>query len=305
MRSARVGTTVSVDLRLTIIEKSAQARRPLRPLRPRHPAAGMLRVLVVDDHKPNLMPLRQQLDYLGQRVVAADSAKPPSALWHEHAFDVVITDCTCPVSTATNWRAAYAPPRPRPVTDVRGAFCSASRLRRRWTKRSCRAAGMDDCLFGRSAWRLAATLERSRGTGRAPHAPPPQAAAPATHDATPAAFSAESILALTQNDEELIRQLLEEVIRTNRADVDQLQKLHQQADWPKVSDMAHRLAGGARVVDAKAMIDTCAGAGEKRKARAGPSPEIDGMVRTLAAQSAALETQLRAWLEQRPHQGQP
>lgn len=72
---------------------------------------------------------------------------------------------------------------------------------------------------------------------------------------------------MTQNDEALIRQLLEEVIRTNRADVDQLQKLHQQADWPKVSDMAHRLAGGARVVDAKAMIDTVLALEKKRKAR--------------------------------------
>ncbi len=203
-------------------------------------------MLVVDDHKPNLMLLRQQLDYLGQRVIAADSGEAALALWREHAFDVVITDYSVRLhGFGADGRSAALPRRRHgrlPVqADRRG--------------------------------RLAATLERSRGTGRAPHAPSPQAAAPATDDATPTAFSAESILALTQNDEALIRQLLEEVIRTNRADVDQLQKLHQQADWPKVSDMAHRLAGGARVVDAKAMIDTVLALEKKRKARLAPHPK--------------------------------
>src|SRR5690606_25779942 len=105
----------------------------------------------------------------------------------------------------------------------------------------CRAAGMDDCLFKPIG---VDTLSQHLSEAAARTQPPlPQAAATAPDDAPPT-FSAESILALTQNDDALIRQLLEEVIRTNRADVTQLQRLHQQADWPKVSDMAHRLAGG-------------------------------------------------------------
>ncbi|AWP58485.1 hybrid sensor histidine kinase/response regulator [Bordetella bronchiseptica] len=309
MRSAPgVGTTVSVDLRLTMVEKSVQATPPAAAAAatPSKPQVS-LRVLVVDDHKPNLMLLRQQLDYLGQRVIAADSGEAALALWREHAFDVVITDCNMPgisgYELARRIRAAEAAPGYGRTRCILFGFTASAQMDE---AQRCRAAGMDDCLFkpiGVDALRQ--RLNEAVARAALPTPPSPQAAAPATGDATPTAFSAESILALTQNDEALIRQLLEEVIRTNRADVDQLQKLHQQADWPKVSDMAHRLAGGARVVDAKAMIDTALALEKKAQGQAGPSPEIDGLVRTLAAQSAALETQLRAWLEQRPHQDQP
>lgn len=224
-----------------------------------------------------------------------------------YAYRNEITDCNMPgingYELARRIRAAEAAPGYGRTRCILFGFTASAQMDE---AQRCRAAGMDDCLFkpiGVDALRQ--RLNEAAARAALPTPPSPQAAAPATHDATPAAFSAESILALTQNDEALIRQLLEELIRTNRADVDQLQKLHQQADWPKVSDMAHRLAGGARVVDAKAMIDTALALEKKAQGQAGPSPEIDGMVRTLAAQSAALETQLRAWLEQRPHQGQP
>lgn len=301
MRSAPgVGTTVSVDLQLTMLEKPAQATppAPAEQAAPQQPRAS-LRVLVVDDHKPNLMLLRQQLDYLGQRVIAADSGEAALALWHEHAFDVVITDCNMPgmsgYELARRIRAAEAAPGYARAPCVLFGFTASAQMDE---AQRCRAAGMDDCLFKPIG---VDTLSQHLSEAAARTQPPlPQAAATATDDAPPA-FSAESILALTQNDDALIRQLLEEVIRTNRADVAQLQRLHQEADWPKVSDMAHRLAGGARVVSAKTMIDTALALEKKAQGQAaGPSPEIDGLVQALAAQSAMLEAQLTAWLEERP-----
>ncbi|WP_439810605.1 transporter substrate-binding domain-containing protein [Bordetella bronchiseptica] len=301
MRSAPgVGTTVSVDLQLTMLEKPAQATppAPAEQAAPQQPRAS-LRVLVVDDHKPNLMLLRQQLDYLGQRVIAADSGEAALALWHEHAFEVVITDCNMPgmsgYELARRIRAAEAAPGYARAPCVLFGFTASAQMDE---AQRCRAAGMDDCLFKPIG---VDTLSQHLSEAAARTQPPlPQAAATATDDAPPT-FSAESILALTQNDDALIRQLLEEVIRTNRADVTQLQRLHQQADWPKVSDMAHRLAGGARVVSAKTMIDTALALEKKAQGQAaGPSPEIDGLVQALAAQSAMLEAQLTAWLEERP-----
>jgi two-component system sensor histidine kinase EvgS len=104
----------------------------------------------------------------------------------------------------------------------------------------CKQAGMDDCLF--KPLSLAALSQWVKGIQ-------PTVAAPA--------FSLQGLHSLTGGSPMLNRRLLTELLNSNRLDRQGLQALPGTGDPQAFLDMAHRIKGAARIVQATRLIDSC------------------------------------------------
>ncbi|CAG2145736.1 Virulence sensor protein BvgS [Cupriavidus numazuensis] len=144
---AGTGTRVRVTLRL---------RTACLPVSPELPAASActavtdaLHILVVDDHAPNRLLLKWQLEHLGHRVdTAADGsealerlARAPTA--SEGPFDLVICDCAMPVMDGQTFARALRA-RNDALARIPVIGCTASAVPE--DHQSALQAGMDGVL---------------------------------------------------------------------------------------------------------------------------------------------------------------
>jgi two-component system sensor histidine kinase EvgS len=104
----------------------------------------------------------------------------------------------------------------------------------------CRQAGMDDCLFKPlSLTALSQWVEGVAPTVRAP------------------AFSLEGLHLLTGGSPTLDRRLLSELLNSNRLDRQELLALSPTEDRQAFIEVAHKIKGAARIVQACRLIDSC------------------------------------------------
>ena len=71
------------------------------------------------------------------------------------------------------------------------------------------------------------------------------------------AFNIESLYALSGSDPVRVKRLLEEILRSNRIDLEELQKLTTKDGLAPFSELAHRIKGAARIVSAHLLIAQC------------------------------------------------
>jgi len=115
-------------------------------------------------------------------------------------------------------------------------------------KTRCQAAGMDDCLFkpirlvDLQAW-LAQRFSS---------APPA-----ANDDPGLADFDLSGLERYADTDPELIDQLLHDLALTNREDRVHLLALHASDNRPGLQTLAHRIKGGALMVQALGLVECC------------------------------------------------
>ena len=103
---------------------------------------------------------------------------------------------------------------------------------------------MDDCLFKPIGLReLNACLASVT----------PHALAPQPSDG----FDLTSLEQLTGGDTTAIRALLEELVSSNAEDEARLLHLSTRHDLPGMADLAHRIKGGARIIQAQRLIAAC------------------------------------------------
>ncbi|MCY1395213.1 Virulence sensor protein BvgS [compost metagenome] len=247
-----------------------------------------LRVLVVDDHPANRMLLSQQLEHLGQQVVLAEDGAQALQAWSPGEFDLVITDCNMPVLNGyelamqirqSERESGAAPCRIFGFT----ANAQPDEIER------CRSAGMDDCLF------KPLSLEQLRS-----HlVQVPRIAAAETILASDAGIEIQALEEMTGGDPALTRQLVEELYRTNQADVAQLEALLRKRDWPQLAELAHRIKGAARMVQAELLQERCVEL--ENACRNGPG-ESDLQLRVRHVREAAerLQAQLQTYLDMLP-----
>nr|WP_271410274.1 transporter substrate-binding domain-containing protein [Pseudomonas sp. Q1-7] len=243
------GTQVDVELRLHRLDPVDEPGRA-------EPAAASLprrlRVLVVDDHPVNRQILAQQLGYLGHEVMEAENGVEALAAWQSQPFDVVATDCHMPrMSGADLARAIRA-------EEAEGARVPALILgltadaQPEEVERGMQA-GMDDCLIKPIGLDLLEEKLRAAAGGE-----PVVEAEPAQPEAeTGALFDLAPLTPLTGGDASLIRNLVNELLETNRRDLEPLAVLAEQGDAPGLAELAHRLKGAARVVRAEPLIAAC------------------------------------------------
>ncbi|WP_338474505.1 transporter substrate-binding domain-containing protein [Pseudomonas sp. MS646] len=206
-------------------------------------AARALKILVVDDYPANRLLLSQQLSYLGHQVQVAADGEQGLRAWRSEPFDVVITDCNMPLLSGYDLaRAIRAEERARDVPATLLLGFTANALPEE--KQRCAEAGMDDCLFKPIGLReLAARLAQVL-----PEAAP---------SSPSAGFDLSTLEQLTGSDTDSLRQLLRELLSSHVEDQARLLRLSDQRDLPGLADLAHRIKGGARMINAQPLIDAC------------------------------------------------
>jgi len=231
-----VGTRVEVTLKLNTFPAQrlpqvceveiSRARTPLN-------------VLVVDDHCANRLLMCQQLDFLGHRNSVASNGQEGLETWQDDSFDLVIADCNMPVMNGYELARAirqHEAQNRRPACTILGFTANAQpeEIQR------CKQAGMDDCLF--KPLSLNALSEWVDGIQPC-------------HSELP--FSLNGLHLLTGGNPTLNRRLLSELVKSNRLDLQSLLALTYPEDKQASLDIAHKIKGAARIVQASQVIDCC------------------------------------------------
>jgi two-component system sensor histidine kinase EvgS len=198
-----------------------------------------LHVLIVDDHSPNRLLLTQQLEMMGHQVTAAASGEEALEILHSGvSIDLITTDVTMPgmdgfelTRHIRHWELQHNM-APQPILGLT-AHAQSSVVDK------CREAGMNECLFKpvRSA-QLHDAVNRLMGRSTF----------------TPAVEN----ISDDQKRLQAMKFLHEEVIRTNRSDLHKLASMVESGDRPQITKMAHRLLGGARIMQREELEQACA-----------------------------------------------
>ncbi|WP_411385199.1 ATP-binding protein [Pseudomonas sp. MPB03] len=234
------GTQVEVLLDLPILDTlstlaPSQDEAPL-PVR-------ALSILVVDDYPANRLLLSQQLGYLGHRVQEAQNGIDGLQAWRSEHFDVVITDCNMPLMSGYELaRAIRDEERERNLSPV--VILGFTANAQPEEKQRCAEAGMDDCLF-KPIGLKALNAHLASVT--------PDVRAPQSSDGIDLA----GLEQLTGSDAAAIKALLEELVSSNAEDQVRLLHLATRQDLPGLADLAHRIKGGARIIQAQRLIAAC------------------------------------------------
>ncbi len=101
-------------------------------------------VLIVDDHPVNRLLLKQQLEFLGLRVVAAEDGIKALSLWCEDHFDMVITDCH--MQDMDGYELARNIRENEKISGRRVPVIAWTANVMAEEEEHCRGAGMDDIL---------------------------------------------------------------------------------------------------------------------------------------------------------------
>jgi two-component system sensor histidine kinase EvgS len=240
------GTQVRVKLPLTTLAKAIPVPTPLSEGTPLN--LRSLRVLVVDDYRPNRLLLEKQLRYLGHQVNEASDGSIGLCLWLKEHFDVVITDCNMPnmdgYALAREIRR-YEQENGKSPCLLLGFTANAQPEERQ----RCRDAGMDGCLFKPSTlhdlggWLEQYVIEVD--------------AEPQVKGSSASLLLLQGLQPLTGGDHGVTKQLLTELARSNREDSQLLAQLWTLHDIAGLSELAHKLKGGARIISADTLVKAC------------------------------------------------
>ena len=232
------GSQIEVLLSLPVFDTLAEAPpAEIEALLP----GRVLNILVVDDYPANRLLLSQQLGYLGHRVEDAEDGVQGLHAWRGDHFDVVITDCNMPLMSGYELaRNIRAEERAQGLSP--GVILGFTANAQPEEKQRCAEAGMDDCLFKPISLRQLST----RLASIMPNASPSTDGVDLT-----------SLEQLTGGDTASIKSLLEELVSSNAEDETRLLRLFAQHDVPGLADLAHRIKGGARIIQAQRLIVAC------------------------------------------------
>ncbi|WKE67009.1 transporter substrate-binding domain-containing protein [Gallaecimonas kandeliae] len=235
------------------------------------PPLAAMKVLVVDDHPVNRQLLGQQLAILGHRVALAVDGEEGLALWRQGGFDLVVTDCNMPKMNGFELAGAIR-------SEERQAGLAPCLLlgftanAQPEARQRCLDAGMDDCLFKPIA------LADLHGC---------LAQLQAARDAA-SLLDIRVLRQLMAHDEGRLKALLLALKDANHKDC--LALVEAGGDRQALAELAHRIKGAARMVQAGQLVSrcealelACAGEGEPDGPRAALLAALDALDRELDA----------------------
>ncbi|MEB0047019.1 MULTISPECIES: transporter substrate-binding domain-containing protein [unclassified Pseudomonas] len=281
------GTRVEVSLELLALDPlpvSAAAASGLPVL------TRALTILVVDDYPPNRLLLARQLSYLGHQVLEAEQGSEGFEQWRCQVFDVLITDCNMPVCSGYELAAMIRSEEHAlglPRTLILGFTANAQPEE----KLRCLEAGMDDCLFkpirlaDLRGWLVSKFSGESVVTEEEP---------------SMTDIDLTGLECYIGADRQLLDLLLHELAVTNRQDRDQLLLARTAGDRHVLRDLAHRIKGSARMVQAVRLIEGCEHL--EQACNEGSAALIDTAVEHLQQAMASLDQYLAGQTYQTPTQ---
>lgn len=245
------GTRLDIELRVQTLEYVSAA--PVLAA-PQSRQRYRLQVLVVDDHQVNRQVLYQQLKYLGHDVTEAENGQQAYECWSKDPFDTIITDCHMPVMNGSELTMAIRRDERENAlepTVIIGLTADAQPEE----LELCIFAGMNDCLIKPiSVDELDAHLMAHHKTDEFDQ--------PLTKQVPEVSNSTQLVdlgpLKLLINYEPIkMRQLLDELIKSNRKDCQLMFALLQDGDTDTLAELAHRIKGAARVVEGESLVQCC------------------------------------------------
>lgn len=215
------------------------------------PHPEQLSILIIDDHAPNRLLLGKQLEFAGHQVMVTESASQALAVWNEdpQRFDLIITDCNMPGMNGFEFARALRKEEAErglmPAT-LYGLTASAERQ----TIQRCLDAGMDDCLFkpldlGALQNYLTRCTHKRSGEPASKQLISPPVKAPGEANYTP--LFSPLLTQLAEKDPAGYLMMLQS-IQTSHATL--LKAIQQSTDRDTLSELGHKLKGGAQILNA-------------------------------------------------------
>lgn len=285
-----IGGQLSVDsrpnegscLRLQFLAERTELAPVQAPAATTAQTGRRLNILVVEDHAANRLLLCQQIEYLGHCAVACDNGVTALAEWEKAVppFDLTITDCNMPHMSGyelTRRMRDIEQSRALGAHPVFGLTANAQSQ----IIQDCLDAGMTQCLFKPLGIEA---LTQHIGV----------VSAQVERRASAAATTGGELGKLKVLAPEAYPGLVDELVRTNRADGAQLEALAHENDFEKVMGLAHKIRGGAQMADAQALIAACTALEES--ASRGDSTVCQQQVNHLLSEMMSLEVDLLASL---------
>ncbi|MFL1544993.1 transporter substrate-binding domain-containing protein [Pseudomonas sp. O39] len=257
MNSARgQGTQVQVELLLNTLE-SVEVHQ-LDGVRNLPEIVQTWKVLVVDDHAINREILRQQMSFLGHEVVEAENGSVALEKWLKGGLDIVLTDCHMPLMSGPELAKAIRQEereQQRQACVIVGLTADAQPEE---IERSIQA-GMNDCLIKPVgldvlAERISAIhhlVRQNLGYKPVINTEPLQ------HFDQGVLYDLAPLEELTGSDTALMNHLIDELMVSNRKDLEDLIQLVEDQNTSELFELGHRIKGAARVVTANRLITCC------------------------------------------------
>ncbi|MDF3202846.1 transporter substrate-binding domain-containing protein [Pseudomonas sp. 1912-s] len=240
-----LGTLIEVQITLPVLD-------PLPPMKSEVSvvSARQLNVLVVDDYPANRLLLSQQLSYLGHNVCDEPDGVLGLKSWCSNDFDVVITDCNMPAMNGYELARAIRieEENSKKHTCVILGFTANAQLEE---IDRCLEAGMDDCLFKPISMddlnKCLLKVQPLPGKSRGDEA----------NGEVDESIDISSLEKLSSGNSDFVKKLLHDLSLSNEQDLHHLLELFSAHNLEGLSELAHRIKGGARIIKAKHLIQCC------------------------------------------------
>lgn len=241
------GTCINMQLAIvTLLSHTAVVTPVTAPVCKTQP----LKVLVVDDYPPNRRLLTQQLGYLGHSAVEAAEGAQGLNIWRTQRFDMIMTDCAMPVmdgyELARTIRTEEVERGIAPILIV--GFTANAQT---GESERCLGAGMNDCLFKPiSLHHLEARLASA-------HLAPVALENNLDPPLSSQLIDLEVLEQLTNGDASALSHLLEPLIDSLESDMESLIQAFTKNDLTVLSEIAHKVKSGARMIKARHLARCC------------------------------------------------
>jgi signal transduction histidine kinase/CheY-like chemotaxis protein/HPt (histidine-containing phosphotransfer) domain-containing protein len=211
-------------------------------------------VLVVDDHPTNRLVLSRQVTALGYGVMTAEDGEEGLAVCKVRRVALVLTDCNMPRLSGYEFARAV-----REMETESGAKhlpiigCTANAMSTEAAR--CIAAGMDDCMV--KPVDLTELMERLDLWVPLPQAETVSLLALPAAAAGDEPFDLALLEMITGGDPAVERELLEDFLNSNAADMAALQQATRAGDKQEVRRLLHRISGAAQTLGAGEFLAAC------------------------------------------------
>lgn len=251
------GTKISVALTLTRLE-TQPATENLQLPKAIPPRNKEMQVLIVDDHAVNRQLLLQQLDFLGYDTLSAENGAVALELWRSKRCDIIITDCQMPIMTGPELTMAIR--REEQQYGFEPALILGLTADAQPKEVEYRISiGMNDCLIKPASLNVLeerlSLFELDRTVRQEENISDSHERQNSAND--PYHIGIRSLTEMAGGDVSLVRDLVHELLKSNRQDLERLRLLVQKQDTEALSKLAHRIRGAASIVKDERLIESC------------------------------------------------